>query len=291
MKKISILAYAKINLFLDITKKRKDGYHNIVSYMQSVTLCDELRIAPNESGGISITCDNPNVPTGESNLVFRAAQKYFEYCGESFGVEIDIKKRIPMAAGLAGGSSDAAATLIALNQMGNKRLSEEQLCYIGAQIGADVPFCVVGGAMMAHGIGEILDKTKRIPKCTILIACGGNQVSTVSAYGELDKKYNNFDTYSPKTEEFNQLIEGCYEKSLDKVAKGMFNIFESVVVPKLPSIENIKNTMLKQGAKGAMMSGSGASVFGLFADDESAKHAQEELKKENIFAKICYTVN
>jgi len=290
MEGISVLAYAKINMFLDIVRKRKDNYHNILSYMQTISLCDELTITRNTCNKINIFCDNPMIPIGKGNLAYKAAEKFFEYSGDFFGVDIDIKKKIPTEAGLGGGSSDAASVLLALNRISGKKLDEAQLCYIGAQIGSDVPFCIVGRAKVVSGMGEIVDNTHSVPRAVVLVACPNEKMSTVQAYKDLDERYNNFVNYKLNTEKFDILLKGTTDKDLNVIVQGMFNIFESIVCEKIPSINNIKKTMINKGALNAMMTGSGTAVFGIFENEEDAKSAKLEFENDNIFTEICYTI-
>ncbi len=284
--KISVNAHAKINLFLDIESLRPDGYHNIISHMQSVTLHDTVRVEREESEEkeISVFCDNLDVPCDKSNLVYKAADIFPRKIGK---VRIEIEKRIPMSAGLAGGSADAAATLVALNSLCNEPMSKEELKKLGGKLGADVPFCIEMGACIARGTGEILEKTVPMPNYPIVIARMGEGMSTPYAYKALDKKYDNFKKYVPKTDKL-EIITRATDISIDEYSKGMFNIFESVVEAERPRVAALKRLLLDNGAVSAMMSGSGTSVFGIFRNEENAKRAEAKVISEGAFAAVCY---
>ncbi len=284
--KISVNAYAKINLFLDIESVREDGYHNIISNMQSVTLHDEITVEHIESDTKEITvyCDNADIPCDQSNLVYKAADIFPVKLGN---VKITISKVIPMSAGLAGGSADAAATLIALNQLLGDPLTLEELKAIGNRLGADVPFCIEKGSYIAKGTGEILEKTAPMPYFPIVIARKGEGMSTPYAYKALDNRYNKFLNYKPKEEKLLVLKEGS-SISIEKYCEGMFNIFEDVVEQERPYVTELKNIMNNCGAVASMMSGSGTSVFGIFKDELDAYEALKALTEKEAFACICY---
>lgn len=277
MKVLQKDAYAKINLFLDIDSKRDDGYHNIISVMQSVSLCDTVTVEYTESEQkvIKISCDNPEIPLGEKNIAYKAANLFLD-SGE---VRIHIEKRIPSAAGLAGGSTDAAAVLTLLNQLTGSKKNADELLSIGAKIGADVPFCIAGGTKLTLGIGEQLTDFKPIESCYIVISKMGDGVSTPKAYSMLDSAFDNFVNYSPRKD-----LLSLFEQNN---TRGMFNIFESVVIPERPAVQKMKEIMLKSGADFSMMSGSGPSVFGLFKSEEQALAAQKVLADTGAIAHIC----
>ncbi len=288
--KVSIEAYAKINLFLDIESIRENGYHNIISYMQSVTLHDTVTVEffEDTSKHIIISCDNSQVPCNESNLCYKAANIFPNY---NKGIlKIHIAKVIPMSAGLAGGSADAAATLIALNKIFGNMLSHEELKQIGGKLGADVPFCIELGSCIATGIGEELQKTAHMPNYPILIAKFGDGMSTPEAYTDLDIKFNKFKGYQPHIEKLNKLNKSASSGfiSIEDVSSGMFNIFESVVEPKRPYVSIIKKIMIDNNAVSSMMSGSGTSVFGIFKTEDDAINAKDILKSNDIDSQICY---
>ena len=282
---VSVPAYAKINLFLDISSRRENGYHNIVSYMHSVSLCDTVTVSFTSSDvkTISVTCSNSELPVNEDNLVYKAA-KLHPICGE---IKIHIEKRIPISAGLAGGSADAAATMKALDMLSDAPLGTDELCRIGATLGADIPFCIKGGACIAEGIGEILNETQFMPNYPIVIAKKGDGMSTPAAYRELDQKFENFVGYSVNNEYLSALINS-FGKDIDQYCDNLFNIFETVVEPQRPFVTEIKGIMKKQNAAGSMMSGSGTSVFGIFKNEADAEAAVSALKDIGAEAHLCY---
>ena len=284
--KISVNAYAKINLFLDIDSLRADGYHNIISHMQSVTLHDTVIVEREESDEkeISVVCDNLDLPCDKSNLVYKAADIFPCNIGK---VKIEITKRIPMSAGLAGGSADAAATLVALNILMGNPLSKEELKALGARLGADVPFCIEKGACIARGVGEILEETTPMPHYPIVIARMGEGMSTPYAYKALDQKHDKFINYTPHTEQLN-VIASDDDKTIEEYAKGLFNIFEGVVEEERPCVTELKALLLNNGAVASMMSGSGTSVFGIFKNEDDAKRAVNVAREKGAFAAICY---
>ena len=285
--KTTIRAYAKINLFLDMESVREDGYHNIISLMQSVSLCDEVTVEymPEKEYNITISCSDQRVPCNEKNLAYKAAQIFPLNNG---GIHIDIQKSIPMEAGLAGGSADAAATLIALNELTGNMLSKNELMTLGNKLGADVPFCIATGAAIARGTGDILEPVSPMPYLPIVIARDGEGMSTPAAYRALDEKYDYFSEYKPKTAELELLLSENSRYSITEYVRGLFNIFESVVEPCRPRVPELKELLVSHGAIGAMMSGSGTSVFGIFEDEIKAKSALESIKSTGAVAHLCY---
>ncbi|MCI8387431.1 MAG: 4-(cytidine 5'-diphospho)-2-C-methyl-D-erythritol kinase [Clostridiales bacterium] len=295
MTTITLNAPAKINLWLDIKSRRPDGYHNIESVMQTVSLFDELTLerhdteSENKAGTrnrrrITISCSVDELACDESNLCYRAAQEFFSLISrKSYNVSIHIEKHIPIAAGLAGGSTDAATTLIGLNSLYDSGLTVEQLCELGSRIGADVPFCIKRGISVTRGIGEIFSPCARMSDCYILIACEGERVSTPWAYKRLDEMYD-FAERNADVSEFTQLLS---QGELTKTARGISNIFESAVLPVREKARLLKNTMLECGALNALMSGSGPSVFGIFEDIATAEATKQRLNDSGIAAYIC----
>lgn len=283
---VNINAYAKINLFLDIESLREDGYHNILSLMQSVSLCDDVTVehTPSEKKQILVECDNPLIPCNSKNLAYKAADIY----PISGTIKIFIKKRIPMSAGLAGGSADAAAVLLALNKLSGEPMPIEELKALGNRLGADVPFCIEQGACIAKGTGDILIKTNTMPIYPIVIARKGDGMSTPEAYRSLDKNYNRFADYAPKRELLEALTSADNDTAICDYTKGFFNIFESVVEPCRPAVTELKGIMMNFGASGAMMSGSGTSVFGVFENEDDAKNAISALIDAGAVAYLCY---
>ena len=282
--------YAKINLHLDITGRRDDGYHEVETVMQSISLCDTVTVSARDDAVIVLTCDKAGVPTDESNLAVRAAKLYMDAIGEWHGLDIDIQKNIPMAAGMAGGSADAAATLRAVNRLFGERLDEKALCALGAALGADVPFCIVGGTAYADGRGDRLHAFAPMPDCFLVAACGTEGVSTPWAYRLLDMTYSDFDgtCYTPHTTE--ALADAVQRQDLCAVAGAIYNVFEAPVLAERPEARDIRTTMLAGGALGAMMSGSGPSVFGMFDDEEKARSAAKKLAEKGYFSTVCRPV-
>lgn len=259
-------AYAKINLYLDVVGKRADGYHEIRSVMQTVSLHDTVTVTLS-GRGISMTCNDSSLDCGGSNLCIRAAEAFSNAVG-GIGAEIVLDKVIPIQAGLGGGSSDAAAVLRALNRICGNRLSQNDLCAIGARLGADVPFCVIGGSSLAEGVGEILSPFESLPSCAVVICKGRESVSTPEAYRRIDLLGK-----SPEGR-FAPFAEAMRRGILFDIGRTLYNRFEDIG----RSSEELKRIMIDNGACGALMSGSGSAVFGLFpnrADTESAKTALE----------------
>ena len=285
--KISVNAYAKINLFLDIVSLREDNYHNILSIMQSVGLHDVITVDYDDScneKNIKIVCDNANIPCDSRNLAYKAADLILD----SGNVTITIEKNIPSEAGLAGGSADAAATLLAINQLLGNKYSTDELKALGKKLGADVPFCVEGGCCVVEGIGDKMTKCPPMPILPLVIARMGEGMSTPSAYRKLDEKFNNFKDYSPKQEKLDILVSTESKTDVLGYCNGLFNIFEEVVEPERPAITSIKEILNKHGALGTLMTGSGTAVFGIFDNEENAIQANEELKNIGATSFVCY---
>ncbi len=276
-------APAKINLYLEASAKRADGYHDIESVMQTVTLFDTLTLLRREDdgGGIIIKCDKDGVPLDDKNLVHRAATLFFEATGiADRDVTFLIEKRIPMAAGLGGGSSDAATALLLLDEMYETSLSKDELCTIGAKIGADIPFLIKQGISVTRGIGDKFFSCEKMPECFIVLACEGQGISTPWAYARLDEMYD-FEARSVSTDKFTDALNSC---DISLIAGQMTNIFESVVLPEHEDARKIKRMLGENGAIKAMMSGSGPAVFGIFTDENTAAGAAAALEKEGIQA-------
>lgn len=269
IREITLKAHAKINLFLEVGEKRPDGYHNIASVMAEVPhLYDTVTVRAADD--ISVTCSDDRIPTGMDNIACRAAAEYFRCTGISGGAEIHIEKRIPAAAGLAGGSTDGAAVLRALNEMYGA-LSHDEIMAAGAAVGADVPFCIMGGVCEAYGIGEKLTPICSTIPGNIVVAIGAaEKMSTAEAYGKIDA-LGGRDVRSA-----DNMIAAVKSGDVSRIAGEMYNIFEAVT----DHSREIKEIMKKRGAAGTLMSGSGPSVFGLFKDDSSAKSAAEALRRQ-----------
>ena len=288
---ITLSAHAKINLFLDITGRRPDGYHTITGIMHAVGLCDHVTISatPKAQGetSITLTCDNPNLPTDSKNLGYRAAEAYLKATAGNLppmDIAIDIQKRIPAAAGLAGGSTDAAAVLRGLYILTGEPMTEAALREVGLTLGADVPFCLAGGTQMTQGVGEQLTPLPLLPNCPMVVACGGEGVSTPWAYKALDEMYQNFDGthYSPQTDHLTAQLQALQAGDIEGIAQNAYNIFESVVLPNHPTARHIKAVMQQNHALLSMMSGSGPSVFGIFPSQTAALSTVYALKDMNI---------
>ncbi len=284
-----VFAYAKINLFLDIEKKREDGYHDIVSVMQTVDWYDILNVRKNTENKKEITliCENADIPTDETNTVYKAASLFLKKIGTSDGMDITIEKNIPHAAGMAGGSADAAATLRELNRMYGDPLSNNELLLLGKQIGADVPFCIAGGTMLTTGIGEKMIPLSPLPPCFLVCAKLGEGISTPKAYSALDTKHRDFRDYSVHQKQFNALEGALKNQNIFALPSGLYNVFEEVAETERPAVSLLKTSLLKNGALGAMMSGSGPSVFGVFNDQVTAERACLDLASLGAVCKVC----
>lgn len=289
MNSILVSAPAKINLYLDVTSKRQDGYHNILSIMQSVSLCDEVFIERSNDVGIQLICEGENVPLGNENIAYRAAELFLKTAMLADGVKISLRKSIPMAAGLAGGSADAAAVLRGLNRMFSNPFSTEGLCKMAASLGADVPFCVRGGCMKAEGIGDVLSELPTLSNCNVVISCPNKRESTPAAYAALDRMYNNFENYSGNELLYYRAEAALCEKNVEGVCRNLYNVFESINQHR-EDITELKRMMLEAGADGAMMSGSGPSVFGIFKDAQAAQMAVVRLEQRGYIAYNCTPV-
>lgn len=260
---------AKINLFLRVLGKRPDGYHNIFSLMQKITLCDELTFLP-RSGGIVLKCPNSDLPVSKENLVFRAAESILSYAGCSSGVEIILTKYIPAAAGLGGGSSDAATTLLALNEMYQLGLTKAELMQLGAKLGADVPFFIFGDSAFAAGIGDQLTAWENPLKLNIVLINPFFPLSTKLVYESLNLRLTK--------EKINYSIPRL--SALSDITSEMHNDLEAASFKMHPELIELKQLLLRHGALSAMMSGSGPTVFGIFTDEITAKKTAEAIKKE-----------
>lgn len=282
MKDISVKALAKINLGLDVLRRREDGYHEVCMVMQTIHLYDRLDIAKNQSGEITMETNLAFLPTNENNLVYKAAKLLCdEFCIKD-GIHVNLQKRIPVAAGMAGGSTDAAAVLYGVNKIFDLGLTTEQLMERGVKIGADVPYCIMRGTALAEGIGEKLTQLPPMVKCPILIAKPAINVSTKFVYENLK-----LDTVTHP--DMKQLVTDIKAKDLHSIAAHMGNVLESVTIPAYPVIADIKEHMMNHGAVGAMMSGSGPTVFGLFEDEKTAETAYEAMKKAGLAKQVYLT--
>ena len=284
-------ANAKINLYLDVVGKRENGYHNIVSIMQTVSVCDLVSVDFRPGFHTSITLcasGNDRMPTDCRNLAWRAAELYLAETGLSGEVTVTIEKHIPMAAGLAGGSSDAAAVFRAMNRLCGNRLSLEQLCTLGAKLGADIPFCIVGGGALVSGIGEELTPIGEMPFCHMAVACMGEGISTPWGYGKLDELHDNFASPRASDTKCERLLDAMKKGEILDATDCLYNIFEEVVPSVQPYVDVLKQTMLQKGARASMMSGSGPSVFGFFESQEAAVEAVAALEAMGASAFVCH---
>lgn len=279
--KITRKAYAKINLGLDVLRRRPDGYHEVKMIMQTVSLYDTLTFTKQETG-INVTTDKEELPGDESNLIYKAAKLIKETYHISEGVKIELQKNIPMAAGMAGGSTDAAAVFHGMNEMFGLGMSEEEMCALGVKIGADVPYCIQGGTALSEGIGEVLTKLPDAPDCFLLIAKPDIDVSTKYVYENL---HANELQKHPDIDGMQAAIE---EGNLQGITDRMENVLETVTVQKYPIIQEIKEFMKENGARSALMSGSGPTVFGVFDTQKKAEEALKSLEQKKL-AKQLFT--
>ena len=281
-------AYAKINLYLDVTGRRDDGFHDILSVMHSVSLADTINVDADYSDAthIVLTTNSPELSVDSSNLIYKAAEKYLRYFDINANVAIHLEKNIPIGAGLGGGSSDAAATIRALNRVFRKA-DTDQLIELASELGSDVPFCVLGGMSVCVGRGEVFTQLSTSEKMNFVIAIGDTRISTPKAYAALDELYDNFKSArDPKVHKNIQRIIGMLES--DTLDIPYYNIFEDVT--KIDEIAKIKETMRKNKAEYTLMSGSGPSVFGKFANNDDAKRACDALKINGFSAFVCHSV-
>lgn len=284
----TIEACAKINLFLDIVSCREDGYHQLNSVMQQVSLADQLSVTVNSPGGeIVLHIDGKRTENPEKNLVWRGADAFFNAIGERRGLTVHLEKNIPMQAGLGGGSADCAAILHGLNRFWGGPLSAEKLNAIGAALGADVPFCLQGGTRRAEGIGEVLSPLPSMPECFILVAMGKETMPTPLAFSRLDEMYNCFHQRAPHWDAYNALCYALEMGDLGALCGGMYNIFEDAVFAQHPILRERVDLLRSMGAEGARMSGSGAAVFGIFTDEQSVQKAAEEMTFRGCDAWVC----
>ena len=283
MKQIRLKAMAKINLGLDVVRRREDGYHEVRMIMQTVNLYDKLVITVSEEPGIRLTTNLGFLPVNEDNLIYKAARLLMDEYDIKKGVDIQLQKFIPVAAGMAGGSTDAAATLIGMNRLFRLNLSRQQMMDYGVKLGADVPYCIAGGTALSEGIGEILTPLPDVPKGYVLVAKPGINVSTRFVYTNLKL---NEETEHP---DIDAQIEAIKEQDFRKMAGLMGNVLETVTIPAHPIIQEIKDFMMREGAVNAMMSGSGPTVFGLFEDKQLAEKTCEKLRESRLAKMVFLT--
>ena len=263
-------AFGKINLYLDVTGKRDDGYHDILSVMHSVNVFDTLKIE--KATDVTMTCTDATLSCGEDNLCIKAARAFFAHSGIDGGCYIELQKVLPREAGMAGGSSDAAAVLRGLNALYGEPFSVSELCRVGKTIGADVPFCVVGGSMKTEGIGDVMTELPTLPPCSIVVCAGEGKVSTPEAYRQIDR------TPAVKVGDYNAFENALKTGNLKEICKHLYNRFEDVY----PECEKNKQRLIQNGAIGSLMTGSGSAVFGIFADMKSATAAAKGLNEIGV---------
>lgn len=283
MRELKLKARAKINLGLDVVRKREDGYHEVRMIMQMINLYDKITLRKKTEPGITVTANLSYLPVNEDNLVYRAAKLLMDEFQVDGGLEIELQKYIPVAAGMAGGSTDAAAVMVGVNRIFQLGLNKKQLMERGVKIGADVPFCIMRGTALAEGIGEELTPLPAMPHCSLVIAKPKIHVSTKFVYGNLKVRKL---TEHP---DIDGQVQALRENDLEQLVARMGNVLETVTIPAYPVIDEIKHTMMKYGAMGAMMSGSGPTVFGIFEKEDKAQEVCRLLKKDKA-AKQVYLV-
>lgn len=281
--KMELKSLAKINLGLDVLGRRENGYHDVRMVMQTVYLYDRVTLEKTKEEGIVVETNLRYLPSDENNIAYKAARLLMDEFELDGGIRIQLEKHIPVAAGLAGGSSNAAAVLVGMNRMYNLRLSQKELMERGVTLGADVPYCIMRGTVLAEGIGEVLTRLAPLPKCYVLLAKPSISVSTKVVYQKLDSLEV---TQHP---DIDRLIEGLNQGDLSKIADSMGNVLEQVTIEDYPVIEQIKNEMKEHGAIGAMMSGSGPTVFGIFKDRRTAKEAKKAIQDKRLALQVYVT--
>lgn len=275
MDNYEIRAYAKINLSLDVTGRLENGYHLVKMIMQTVGIFDELRFEKTEDE-IAMTADSGELPGVQDNLIYKAVSLVKEIYGISGGVKVSLKKNIPVAAGMAGGSTDAAAALKAMNKLYGLGLSLGELQELGVKLGADIPYCLLGGTALAEGIGEILTPLPPVPKAVLLVAKPAISVSTKEVYQELDSHE------IPSHPDVEGMLSAIRGGDLAGITKRLGNVLETVTVGRYPVIGRIKSRMLECGARGSLMSGSGPTVFGIFDSVSDAEKALSGIREDNL---------
>ena len=278
-------AYAKLNISLDVGARREDGYHEMNMVMQTVSLCDELVITPTADGKLSARSNLRFIPSDERNLAVKAARVFLEAAGKSGqGLLIELQKKIPVGAGMAGGSSDAAAVLRALNRMYGAPFRCRELEKLAEQVGSDVAFCVAGGTALARGRGEILEALPPLPDCRIVICKPEFSISTPELFKKLDSAPVR---HHPDTA---GILEALEQGDLRAICRRMYNVFEDVGDRRMRTVTEIKSRMLDHGALGSIMTGTGSAVFGVFPDEQPAGAAARELREEYRFACVAEPV-
>ncbi|MBE6748777.1 MAG: 4-(cytidine 5'-diphospho)-2-C-methyl-D-erythritol kinase [Ruminococcaceae bacterium] len=280
--KLTYNAYAKINLILDVTGVKQNGYHTLFTVMQSIGLKDVISVEKTKGEKITISCTDESVPTDSKNIVYKCAVKFFEHfrIEKNKGVHIHIEKNIPHEAGLGGGSADGAAVLVALNEIFNTNASKRTLMFIGGKVGADIPFCIVGGTALCQDIGTVVAPLPDIDECSIVVVKPESGSSTVKAYDAIDEMGERM-----KHTKNNEMLELLLEENFKEALKYCDNVFEQVI--EVPDRADIKHILRKNNSSAACMSGSGSAIFGIFFSKEDAENAKKELEKKYSKVYLC----
>jgi 4-diphosphocytidyl-2-C-methyl-D-erythritol kinase len=283
MKSVTLRAYAKINISLDVTGKREDGYHLLRSVFQGISLYDDIRVIRKEEGeGIEITCNLPYIPTDERNIVHKVATAFFKAAGMTdYSIAIDLKKAIPSGAGLGGGSADGAAVFSALCRLYGIFFSKKEATEILTPLGADIPFFLYSGTMLAEGVGEILSPLPALPDCFIVLAKPRASANTKQIFSALAEKG------IPRHPDTDLVIRGLEQGNLALIAQGAGNVLENVTIPLCPPVGKLKEAMQKQGALLSLMTGSGSTVFGIFQEEKDARKAARVMQR---YTRTVFTV-
>lgn len=283
MDKIKLKALGKINLGLDVLGRRPNGYHDVRMVMQTVYLYDQILLEKTDKEGISLETNLFYLPVNENNLAYRAAKMLIDEFTIKEGVHISLEKHIPVAAGMAGGSSNAAAVLYGMNRLFQLGLTDQELMDRSVQLGADVPYCIMRGTVLAEGIGEKLTPLPAMPKCHVLLAKPPISVSTQKVYEKLDAQE------VTKHPDIDGILLGLQTGDLEKITSSMGNVLENVTITEYPQIERIKDVMKEEGALNAMMSGSGPTVFGIYDDKMLARRAAARIREEQLAKQVHVT--
>lgn len=271
---VEMVANAKVNLSLDVVRRREDNYHDLEMIMQEIDLADKIFIKEIDVDEIRVLCNRDDIPTDETNIVYKISYTIKNRFNIDKGLEIKIDKNIPIAAGLGGGSADAAATIKGLNKLWNLNMSEQDMIDISKPLGADIPFCIIGGTAVARGIGDKLTKISGLKETMILLVNPEIGVSTKFVYQSL-----NLDVIE-KRPDTGKLVDAIQANDLNYIANNMVNVLETVSIKEYPLIDKIKEEMIQYGAIGSLMSGSGSTVFGIFDDESAIDNAEKEFRKQ-----------
>ena len=290
---MEVRANGKINFYLDVLSDGRSGCHEIKSIMQSVSLCDRVTVSAvrGQATSVLLSCNLPYIPCDARNIAYKAAELFLAESDIEAEVRIRLQKRIPVAGGMAGGSTDGAAVLRALNKLFGEPLTGAKLLEAAAKLGSDIPFCLYGKTAVCTGRGEVLRPIENSAKLLLLIVPSSESVSTPWAYAELDKQFGDFSgREAQNAARFDALTAALATGSAEGIAKNMYNIFEEAILPHRPLAQRAKELLLAHGAIGAMMSGSGPTVFGIFSDMESRRLAEAALKKQGYRPKKAETI-